>query len=226
MVEAGEVRLACRVSGDPGGGAVVLLHALGKNGSDWEETAEALGRRWRVYVPDLRGHGRSDWPGEYSFELMRDDLAALLTALRLSKVTLVGHSLGGVVAYLYAAQHPERVERLVLEDAPPPFAHQRPMPERPPGELDFDWEAVAPLHAQLAAPTPEWAAGLDAIGAPTLVLSGGMRSRVPREQVAAMAGRFSNRRLVTIPCGHGIHSALPTEYAAALHGFLPGGING
>ncbi len=226
MVDAGGVRLACRVSGDPGGGAVVLLHALGKNGSDWGPVAEELSRRWRVYVPDLRGHGRSEWPGEYSFELMRDDVGALLDALRLERVTLIGHSMGGVVAYLYAMKHPDRVERMVLEETPPPFPRDRPLPQRPDGEPDFDWETVAALHAQLADPAEDWRTGLEAITAPVMLVRGGLRSHVPQDQIAAMARGLSGGRLVTIPCGHEIHAARPSDFTATLDGFLPGGSRG
>jgi 3-oxoadipate enol-lactonase len=221
MVDAGEVRLACRELVDAGGGAVVLLHALGKDGSDWDAVAPELARGRRIYVPDLRGHGRSDRPGKYSFELMREDLDALLTALGLAQVTLIGHSMGGVVAYLYAAKYPERVARLVLEEVPPPFPRDRPLPQRPDGELDFDWELVAPLYAQLADPAEDWRAGLAAITAPTLVLGGGLRSHVPQDKVAAMARRIAGGRLVTIPCGHEIHAARPLDYTAMVNGFLP-----
>jgi 3-oxoadipate enol-lactonase len=221
MVDAGEVRLSCRVLGDSDGSAVVLLHALGKSGSDWDTVASRLGRGRRIYVPDLRGHGRSGRPGEYSFELMREDLGAMLEALELDRVTLIGHSMGGVVAYLYAAKHPERVERLVLEETPPPVPRTRPLPQRPDGDLDFDWNVVAPLHAQLADPAEDWRAGLDAITAPTLVLGGGLRSPMPQEEVAAMARRIAGGRMVTIPCGHEIHRARPMDFADTVSGFLP-----
>ncbi len=226
MVDTGEVRLACRVSGDPDGGAVILLHALGKTGSDWGRVAEELGRRWRIHIPDLRGHGRSDWPGAYSFELMRDDVAAMIDALGLERVRLIGHSMGGVVAYLYAMRYPERVERLVLEDVPLPGPRDRPLPERPEGELDFDWDVVAPLHAQLADPAEDWQAGLKAITAPTLVVGGGLRSHVPQDQVLAMARRIAKGRMVTVPCGHEVHAARPLDFAAMLNGFLPGRFRG
>ncbi|MEK8142011.1 alpha/beta fold hydrolase [Streptomyces sp. M10(2022)] len=49
----------------------------------------------RVYALDFRGHGLSDWPGRYSFELFRDDLHAFMEARNLSGATLVGHSMGG-----------------------------------------------------------------------------------------------------------------------------------
>jgi len=54
---------------------------------------------------------RSDWPGDYSFELMPGDVLEALNQLGLSKVTLVGHSMGGTMAYMIAEQHPHLVER-------------------------------------------------------------------------------------------------------------------
>ncbi len=174
-----------------------------------------------MYAPDLRGHGRSGRPGRYSFELMRDDLAAMLESLELDRVTLVGHAMGGVLAYLYAARYPGRVERLVLEEAPGPEPHVHPDPRRPVGEADFDWDAVTALHAQLAEPAADWRSGLGAITAPTLVLAGGLRGHLPQAPFAAMARRIPGGRLVTIPGGHEIHRTLPLEYAATVHGFLP-----
>jgi 3-oxoadipate enol-lactonase len=222
MVEAGGVRLACRVWGDPGGSAVVLLHGMGKSGSDWDAVARELARGHRVYVPDLRGHGCSDRSQAYSFELMRDDLAALVEELGLDRCSLVGHSMGGVVAYLYAAAYPERVARLVLEDVSAPVPRNRSAPQRPDHEPDFDWSLVAPLYAQLADPAEDWRVGLAAITAPTLVLAGGMRSHVPQDEVALLARQIPGGRLVTIPGGHDIHAARPLDYTAMVSGFLQG----
>jgi pimeloyl-ACP methyl ester carboxylesterase len=70
---------------------------------------------------------RSDWPGDYSFELMPGDVLEALNQLGLSKVTLVGHSMGGTMAYMIAEQHPHLVERLTIEDPPPPFPRDQPI---------------------------------------------------------------------------------------------------
>ncbi|MFF4467279.1 alpha/beta fold hydrolase [Streptomyces mirabilis] len=61
-----------------------------------------LADRWYLYAPDLRGHDRSGRPGVYSFQLMREDALGLMDVLGLDRVSLVGHSLDGVVAYLLA----------------------------------------------------------------------------------------------------------------------------
>ena len=74
---------------------MVWLHALGEQSSDWGPVAAALASPWRVYAPDLRGHGASDWPGSYTIEQLTMDLAAFLDALDLDHVVLGGHSVGG-----------------------------------------------------------------------------------------------------------------------------------
>lgn len=114
------VDLACLVSGPYDAPPIVLLHALGERASDWDVVAGPLAAHRRVYAVDLRGHGDSEWPGEYSLELMRNDVLALLDTAGLDQVDLVGHSLGGVVAYLVAAAQPGRIRSLVLEDVPVP----------------------------------------------------------------------------------------------------------
>lgn len=119
-VDVGGVRLAFRVSGPPGAQPLVLLHALGEDASDWGRVAPALAASRRVYALDLRGHGRSDWPGTYTLDLMRADVDRFLDALGLGPVELIGHSMGGIVAYLLAQHRPARVRRLVLEDVSAP----------------------------------------------------------------------------------------------------------
>src|SRR5258708_27604808 len=61
--------------GPPAAPPMVLLHALGESAADWEDVAPVFAEYWQVYAPDLRGHGRSDWPGDYSMELMCADVA-------------------------------------------------------------------------------------------------------------------------------------------------------
>lgn len=126
--DAGGVRLSYRVLGAPGNPPpLLLLHALGESGSDWAPVDAELARYFRVYAPDLRGHGESDWPGTYSFGLMARDVTSWLDKLGLDKVVLAGHSMGAGVAYLIAMGQPGRVRRLVIEDAAPPYRRDRPV---------------------------------------------------------------------------------------------------
>ncbi|NBM19778.1 alpha/beta fold hydrolase, partial [Streptomyces sp. GC420] len=97
-VRANGLDLAYRVLGDPGAPALVLLHGRGGESGNWDGVAEELAESRRVYAVDLRGHGRSSWPGTYSFELMRDDVRAFLGALGVERADVVGHSMGGAVA--------------------------------------------------------------------------------------------------------------------------------
>lgn len=218
-VLVGQVRLAYRVSGDPGAPPMLLLHALGDNAGYWETVGAALAEAFRVYTPDLRGHGSSDWPGSYSFELMRDDILGFLDALGLDRITLIGHSMGGTVAYLIAEEQPERVERLILEDTPPPLPRDRAIPERPEGPLPFDWPVVPAIAGQLNDPDPAWWDRLTEITAPTLIVGGGPASHIPQDKLADAAGRIPDCRLMTIPAGHHVHTARPAEFIAAVLDF-------
>jgi pimeloyl-ACP methyl ester carboxylesterase len=100
---------------------VVLLHGLGAASHYWTETAIDLARAGRtVIVPDAQGSGRSDPPppsAGWGVPPRVAAVSALLDALRLGKVDLVGHSLGGWTAGAFALAEPHRLRRLVLVDA-------------------------------------------------------------------------------------------------------------
>ena len=83
-VEVNGIDLAFTVAGDIGLPPVVLLHALAEESSDWSVVAEALATEYRVYAVDLRGHGGSSQPGDYSLELMRSDVCSNFFALSTS----------------------------------------------------------------------------------------------------------------------------------------------
>lgn len=207
------VRIAYETAGSDDAPAMVLLHALGERAADWLPVVPRFARHFRVFAVDLRGHGESDRPGAYSFELMRDDVLAALDELELPTVTLVGHSMGGAVAYLVASRQPDRVTRLVVEDAVPPYHRDRPVPERPDEPLDFDWAVVPAVVGQVnAGDAAAWAA-LAAITAPTLLIGGGPDSHIPQHLLAEVAGRIPRSTLVTIPAGHEVHASRPAEFA-------------
>lgn len=199
---------------------MVLLHALGERGASWAPVMPRFAEHFRVYALDLRGHGDSDWPGTYSFQLMHDDVLGALDQLGLGTVILIGHSMGGTVAYLAAMQAPDRVGRLIVEDAPPPFPRDRGIPDRPAGPLGFDWAVVPAIVNQVNRGDPAAWDGLGAITAPTLLIGGGSGSHIPQDKLAAAAARIPRCDMVTIPVGHNVHQDRPSEFAETVLSWL------
>jgi 3-oxoadipate enol-lactonase len=199
LIGVAGIRLAYRVWGSPGAPPLVLLHGLGEGAADWAGVAPAFARQRRVYAPDLRGHRRSDRPGDYSVELMEADMRGFLDALGLDRVDLIGHSMGGLVGYLLAGDYPERVGRLILEDV----AALRP---RERGALQ----------------RPEGLERLGRITAKTLVIGGGAQSHVPQDWVAELARDIPGARMETIEAGHLIHHAEPEAFTRVALTFLGG----
>jgi 3-oxoadipate enol-lactonase len=101
------------------GAAVVLLHAFPFGASMWEPQIDALGDRFRLIAPDLKGFGGSDAPGDrssYSVDNYADEVKGLLDELGLDKVTLGGLSMGGYIALAFLRKYPDVVDALVLAD--------------------------------------------------------------------------------------------------------------
>ncbi len=117
------VRLHVRDEGPRDAPAIVLVHGLGASLHTWDGWTQALRATYRVVRFDVPGHGLTgpEPTGDYGDARSRRLLRALLDSLELDRVTLVGHSMGGRLAWSFAAEHPERVERLVLV-APDGFA--------------------------------------------------------------------------------------------------------
>jgi 3-oxoadipate enol-lactonase len=219
-VRAGAVHLAYRTWGPAQATPLVLLHALGEDSRHWAPIAAALASSWRVYAPDLRGHGASDWPGSYTIELLTTDLIAFLDALDLEHVALAGHSIGAPPAYLYAARYPDRVTRLVLEDPAPPWPRAPRTAVRPQGPLPFDWDVTALSNDFTDPLASSWRDSLRQIQAPALLIAGGPASHVDQDQLADMAALIPDCELVTIAAGHLVHAARPADFTAAVTGFL------
>jgi pimeloyl-ACP methyl ester carboxylesterase len=100
--------------GDP----VVLLHGYAETSHMWRPLFPALVKNHTVIAPDLRGFGQSSVPEQgYTKKQMAQDIHALVKSLGYAKVSIVGHDIGLMVAYAYAAQYPADVDRIVLMDA-------------------------------------------------------------------------------------------------------------
>ena len=101
-------------SGDP----ILLLHGYAQTSHMWRPLIAELAKTHAVIAPDLRGFGQSDKPeGGYDKKTMAQDVHALAAALGHRRVGVVGHDIGLMVAYAYAAQYPDEVARISLMDA-------------------------------------------------------------------------------------------------------------
>lgn len=112
------------------GPTVVMLHGIGGGHLAFAPQVETLASSgYRAVAWDMPGYGRSAPIEPYTFKGLAQSCLALLDSLQCEKVTLVGHSMGGMVAQEFIARHPERVERLVLCATTPSF-----------GKPDGDWQ--------------------------------------------------------------------------------------
>jgi pimeloyl-ACP methyl ester carboxylesterase len=104
------------------GPTLVLVHGYPETWFEWHEIMPELAKHYTVVAPDLRGAGKSDAPaGGYDKKTMAADLHGLLVRLGLNRdIRIVGHDIGTMVAYAYAAAHPTEVTKLVLSEAPIP----------------------------------------------------------------------------------------------------------
>lgn len=140
-----------RGSGRP----IVFVHGWGGSGDVWDYQVMDLADRYRVITVDLRGHGASDksW-GSYDYEVFCADLRALMTALELEDVTLVGWSMGGHIGLKYAIEGMPAVTRLVITGSGPRFLKSE---EHPYGG---EPESAAALIDAIIEAKPETVAGL------------------------------------------------------------------
>ncbi|HEX5749975.1 MAG TPA: alpha/beta hydrolase [Archangium sp.] len=105
------------------GAPLVLLHGWPETWYEWHRVMPSLAERYTVIVPDLRGAGESSKPAEgYTKKQMAEDIYQLVRQIGFvdQPIHLVGHDIGMMVAYAYAAQYPQAVSKLVLMDAPLP----------------------------------------------------------------------------------------------------------
>lgn len=111
------MHLFFRVEGS--GKPVVIVHGLYGSSDNWLTVAKKLSSEFQVFSIDQRNHGRSPNADEHSFDAMKNDLAEFFDEHQIEKAVLIGHSMGGKTAMCFAADYPERIEKLIVVDIAP-----------------------------------------------------------------------------------------------------------
>ena len=203
--------------------AIVLLHGLGDSAETWVRTMPALARGRRVLAPDLAGFGRTPVPREgMRLSVLVRYLAGFLDSLGVERAILVGNSLGGAVAIRYAADNPDRVERLFLLDSaglldgvPPELEPKTREEARELARISFGPEARMPNfflddlvrwarnpahRAYLRSDEPTDVRGdLGRIRAPTTIIWGEQDRLVPPEHGTALRDGIPGSELIVLP---------------------------
>ncbi len=121
------MKLNTRTLGNSGQN-IVILHGLLGSSDNWYSLAKQLAEQHQVFLLDQRNHGLSGWSDDWNYEVMVQDLHEFITENALQSIVLIGHSMGGKVAMLYAGKYPERLSKLVIVDIAPrhyPPHHQQ-----------------------------------------------------------------------------------------------------
>lgn len=122
------VELDVATAGDPAAPAIILLHGFPESHRTWRHQIPELAKTHFVIAPDQRGFARSSKPegvANYAPDKTVADLLALADHFGKDRFVLVGHDWGGAIAWMAALQHPNRVERLIIVNAPHPFVFQK-----------------------------------------------------------------------------------------------------
>jgi esterase len=236
-------------TGGPGR-VLVALHAHWMQATTFAPLAQVLFPAWRVIAVDQRGHGDSDRAISYTRDDYLGDLAALLDQLAIDHAVLLGHALGGVNAYQFAARHPGRVEALIIEETGAViqedtsfslswtgcFSSRRVLSERINPQLRpylLDSMRDTPAGARLAFDARDtvksgqllngdhWADWL-ASTCPALLIRGRDSQLTDQAQSEEMAARRPNTSLVTLPGGHVVHQDNPAGFLDTVREFLGG----
>lgn len=120
MQKKGDVKLHYVRDGGPGE-VVILLHGFPQTWSMWSKVMPLLSPNYDVIAVDLRGVGKSDKPiGGYDKKTSAQDIKLLMDELGIKKANIVGHDIGGMIAYAFAAQFPDMAQSIVIMDVPIP----------------------------------------------------------------------------------------------------------
>ncbi|MER6999272.1 alpha/beta hydrolase [Streptomyces sp. NPDC000410] len=241
-------RLSYLDFGGPGA-PLLALHGHYNEASAFAPLAEALSPRWRVIALDQRGHGESDRAPRYERDDYVSDVAAFHRHLGIGPVALLGHSLGGVNAYQYAARQPDQICALIVEDigavvdcdwrftlrlprhAPsrqelaaalgPAAPYLECAVRRSADGWGFSFDAEDTVASQKALNGDHWQ-DWTAVACPTLLIRGTDSDELTASHAREMINRRAGQaHLVELPAGHVVHHDAPARFADAVQSFLP-----
>ena len=223
------------------GPPVVLLHGGLANSDYWGHQVEALAPHHRVILVDSRGHGRSSRDAQpFGYDLMADDVVALLDRLKIKRADIVGWSDGGILGLDLAMRHPDRVGKVFAFAANTVTSGVKPDVEKNPTFASFiaraghEYTRLSPTPTQydafvaqishMWASQPNWSdAQLKTIIAPVLVADGDHDEAIVRAHTEYIAATIPGAGLLILP--HVSHFAFlqdPALFNAALLDFLDG----
>jgi pimeloyl-ACP methyl ester carboxylesterase len=171
------LRLNCLDYGGAGKPAMLFIHGGSAHANWWDFVAPAFADRYHVLALDQRGHGESEWSGEWAYGSTHyaADIDALLDMWKFGAPILIGHSMGAHNVLVYASQHPEKLRAMAVFDAPP----------------DYSAQSIAYLRSYADRPARRFAT-LDEAVASFKVLP---RETMARREVLAHVARLSYKQL-------------------------------
>ncbi|HMM05412.1 MAG TPA: alpha/beta fold hydrolase [Clostridiales bacterium] len=111
------IKMAYIEMGNPNGTPLMLLHGMTDSSRSWSSIVPYLVKEYHLYIPDQRGHGDTDKPDmkKYDRSLFAYDLSCFMDEMGLTKVSIMGHSMGSMNAQAFAMDYPDKVDKLILE---------------------------------------------------------------------------------------------------------------
>jgi pimeloyl-ACP methyl ester carboxylesterase len=192
-----------RGSGDP----LLLIHGLSGSGRWWARNVDSLSERHRVYVVDLAGFGRSRSAPRIRLHDTAAFLRRWMDAVQIERASIVGHSMGGAIAATLAADHPDRVDRLIAVNAAALMANRR--------DLVFRFgsgrviASLSPSFLPVLMADSLRAGPFSLLGAARDVLNADLRTKLGQISVPTLVVWGANDRLLPVTLGQQLSQAIP-----------------
>lgn len=103
------------------GTPLIILHGVFGSADNWQSLGKEFSQKFKVYLVDLRNHGKSPHSEEFDYNVMTDDILELMLSENIDRAHILGHSMGGKVAMNFAARYTDRIEKLVIVDIAPRY---------------------------------------------------------------------------------------------------------